>query len=63
MRAVNPALAVIQVGENRYGHPTQDVLATLAGRLILRNDLHGRVHVWSDGAQMWIEAERGDALP
>jgi competence protein ComEC len=56
--AVNPSIAVIQVGENRYGHPTQEVLDTLAGRLILRNDLHGRIHLWSDGAQMWLEGER-----
>ncbi|MBX2998944.1 MAG: ComEC/Rec2 family competence protein [Caldilineaceae bacterium] len=56
---VNPSIAVIQVGENRYGHPTQNVLDTLAGRLILRNDLNGRVHLWSDGVQLWIEGERG----
>jgi hypothetical protein len=35
------------------------VLEALAGRLILRNDEHGRIHVWSDGRQMWIEGEQG----
>ena len=62
VRAVQPEIAVIQVGENRYGHPTEDVLDTLAGRLVLRNDLHGRIHVGSDGAQMWIETERRNPL-
>jgi len=56
---VNPALAVIQVGKNNYGHPTEEVLATLADRQVYRNDQHGRVHLYSDGQQMWVEAERG----
>lgn len=59
LRAVNPEVAVVQLGaDNRYGHPHQEVLATLAGRLVLRNDLHGRIHVESDGRQMWIETEK-----
>jgi len=35
------------------------VLEILDGRLILRNDLEGRVHIRSDGKLMWIETERG----
>jgi len=62
VQAVNPALAVIQVGENRYGHPTQEALDRLAGRLILRNDRHGRIHVRTDGEQMWLITEQGAAL-
>jgi competence protein ComEC len=62
LRAVQPEIAVIQVGENRYGHPTEDVLATLAGRLVLRNDVQGRIHVRSDGVQMWVETERRNPL-
>ncbi|RLT36439.1 MAG: ComEC/Rec2 family competence protein [Chloroflexi bacterium] len=62
VRAVQPEIAVIQVGENRYGHPTAEVLATLSGRLLLRNDLHGRIHVRSDGTQMWVETERRNPL-
>ena len=61
VRIVNPSVAVIQVGENRYGHPHQEVLDALAGRLVLRNDEHGRVHIWSDGVQMWIGVEQGSA--
>jgi len=60
--AVQPDVAVIQVGENSYGHPTETVLDTLAGRLILRNDLHGRIEISSDGAQMWIKTERRNPL-
>ncbi|MCB9147732.1 MAG: ComEC/Rec2 family competence protein [Caldilineaceae bacterium] len=60
LQAVNPVAAVIQVGvDNRYGHPTDEVLQALAGRLLLRNDRQGRIHVWSDGSQMWVDAERG----
>jgi competence protein ComEC len=59
VQAVNPQLAVIQSGaENTYGHPHQEVLDNLAGRTILRNDLHGRIHLYSDGQQLWIETEQ-----
>lgn len=58
VRAVQPWLAVIQVGENRYGHPHAEVLENLAGHTVLRNDRHGRVHVRTDGAQMWVTTER-----
>lgn len=55
---VNPSMAVIQVGQNRYGHPTQEVLDILAGRLVLRNDSHGHIHFWSDGRLLWLDAEQ-----
>ena len=61
LEAVNPSVAVIQVGaDNDYGHPTEEVLATMEGRLILRSDRDGRVHIVSDGRQMWIATEEGD---
>ena len=57
--AVDPSIAVIQVGkENDYGHPHADVLAQLAGRLILRNDEDGRIEMISDGHQLWLMTER-----
>ena len=50
VEAVNPSVAVIQVGaDNEYGHPTEEVLATLDGRLVLRNDRDGRIEISSDG--------------
>ena len=55
---VAPQIAVIQVGaENDYGHPPAEVLENLAGRWVLRNDLDGRIHVWSDGQVLWSETE------
>jgi competence protein ComEC len=62
LRQVDPLTAVIQVGEdNDYGHPHPEVLARLAGRAVLRNDLQGRIHIASDGRQMWVESEQGAA--
>ena len=56
--AVNPQVAVIQVGaDNRYGHPHEEVLSNLAGHWVLRTDILGRVHIASDGQQMWVETE------
>ncbi len=62
VEAVNPNVAVIQVGaKNRYGHPDTEVLEILDGRLVLRNDREGRVHIRSDGQLMWIGTEKGVA--
>jgi competence protein ComEC len=55
--AVQPALAVIQVGENRYGHPNAETMERLAGHAVLRTDKAGRVEVSSDGQQVWVEKE------
>ncbi len=61
IEAVGAGVAVIQVGaDNRYGHPDPDLLERLRGQLILRNDKHGRVHIRSDGEQMWIATEYGE---
>lgn len=57
--AVDPQWAVIQVGaDNTYGHPTQEALDALAGRIILRNDEDGRLHFATDGREVWLETER-----
>jgi competence protein ComEC len=54
----NASLAVIQVGENRYGHPDSAVLERLATRTVLRTDVNGRIEVASDGRQVWVEKEQ-----
>ena len=60
MAAVGAPIAVIQVGAgNDYGHPNAETLERLAGRVILRNDEDGRIHLWSDGRQVWVEEEKG----
>lgn len=62
--AVNPQVAVIQSGkDNDYGHPHAEALDRLSGRMILRNDLQGRIHIYSDGKQMWVETEQNNPLP
>jgi competence protein ComEC len=45
--AVNPAAAVIQVGQNNYGHPSPDAIGRLedTGCSVWRNDLRGAVMV------------------
>jgi competence protein ComEC len=51
LQAVQPDLAVIQVGRNSYGHPTSEVLDRLGdvGARILRTDQDGDVVVSTDG--------------
>ncbi len=57
--AVRPRLAVIEVGKNRYGHPTPDVLTRLAavGARILRTDRDGTIEVVADGRRLRIFAK------
>lgn len=47
--AVTPEVAVISVGENSYGHPTQEVLDRLTARgiEILRTDQNGNITITS----------------
>lgn len=52
LSAVNPEVAVIQVGaDNRYGHPTPEVLERLENYdiKVYRNDLDGDIKLVSDG--------------
>lgn len=53
---VRPKIAVIQVGENRFGHPTGEVLERLkgVGARVLRTDLNGSVEIVSDGESYWL---------
>lgn len=45
LAAISPAVAVIEVGKNSYGHPTKDALGRLAaaGARIFRTDLDGTI--------------------
>lgn len=51
LKVVSPLAAVIQVGKNSYGHPTEEVLTRLNnfGIKVLRNDLNGNIKIVSDG--------------
>ncbi len=45
LSATMPKIAVISVGDNHYGHPTQEVLDRLAaiGCAVYRTDIHGNI--------------------
>lgn len=51
LNAVAPDIAFVQVGKNRYGHPTREVLDRLENFEIkyYRSDLDGHVKIISDG--------------
>ena len=56
LEAVNPQVAVIQVGRNSFGHPSQQVLERLEEQdvIIYRNDHHGAVSVRVRGEQIQV---------
>lgn len=59
LAAVHPVEAVIQVGDNPYGHPTEEVLARLQviGARIWRTDQYGTVVVNSNGTEYRVNEE------
>lgn len=54
LNAVNPKYAVIQVGDNNYGHPTDHILKRLADKNIkvYRNDRQGNIIFTSNGEKI-----------
>lgn len=52
-----PKLAIISVGKNNYGHPSEEVLNLLKERKIktFRTDETGNIETKSDGKSYWIE--------
>lgn len=59
LEAVRPALAVIQVGKNSYGHPTKEAIERLetVGARVLRNDQDGDVVIRTDGKRWGVVHE------
>ena len=57
LAAVRPALAVIEVGKNSYGHPAAEVLERLGavGAKVLRTDRDGDVVISTDGRRWKVE--------
>jgi len=57
LEAVSPEVAVIQVGKNSYGHPTEEVLQRLKkfDIEILRTDKDGDIKIVSDGNNFKIK--------
>ncbi len=60
LKKVNPKIAVIQVGENRFGHPHLEVLERLEkfDVKILRNDQQGNIKIISDKYHFKIKKNR-----
>ena len=59
VEAVQPQVALISVGEdNKFGHPSSEVLERLEGALVYCTDQDGTVTISSDGHKLWIETER-----
>ncbi|MFQ5880286.1 MAG: ComEC/Rec2 family competence protein [Dehalococcoidia bacterium] len=59
LRAVRPLVAVISVGaDNRFGHPSPQVLERLEDAFLVRTDDNGDVHVSTDGRRLWVEVQR-----
>jgi competence protein ComEC len=61
--AADPQLAVISVGnDNRFGHPSPQVLQRLAQKLgpenVYRTDRNGTIEFITDGERLWLRTER-----
>ena len=56
LKNVKPAIAVIEVGKNSYGHPTQETLQRLDsfGARVLRTDQNGDITIISNGNDIYI---------
>lgn len=60
LEELKPQLAVISVGPNKFGHPSQSVIGLLeaVGAKVLRTDQHGTVEVISDGKRWFYRVEK-----
>ncbi len=58
---LDPAVAVVSVGRNRYGHPAPEALARLTGHGadVWRTDREGTISVTTDGKAMTVRGRRG----
>lgn len=62
LREVMPKYAVISVGDNNYGHPTEDVLSRLrdADVKVYRTDMQGDIIATSDGKTVTITTKKNE---
>ncbi len=62
--AVRPEVALISAGlDNRYGHPTAETLAALAGVPTYRTDRDGTIEVVADGGRLAVRAHANGLAP
>ena len=54
---LSPAVAIVSVGRNSYGHPSTEALRNLetVGASVWRTDQDGTVTLWTDGRMMEVE--------
>ena len=64
LREIMPEYALISVGENSYGHPTEETLSRLrdADVKIYRTDMQGDIIVTSDGKTVTVKTERNQNI-
>ena len=56
INTLNPQLAILSVAaDDRDGLPPDETLEALRTYELLRTDLHGWLHITTDGAQLWVE--------
>jgi competence protein ComEC len=59
LHRINPLVPVVSVGAgDPRGLPDQGLLRSLSNFDLLRTDLHGTIHVQTDGVHAWIFTER-----
>lgn len=60
IKTVSPEYAVISVGDNSYGHPTEEVIDRLTSveSMIYRTDLQGDIMFHSDGENITVETKK-----
>ena len=60
VKSLEAEAAVIQVGDNHYGHPAAEVIELYQkhGALVFRNDLNGSIVVTADGKNYSIKVDR-----
>ncbi|MBU4510010.1 hypothetical protein KJ830_03070, partial [bacterium] len=59
---VNPSIAVITVGENHFGHPSQKIIERLEDKniQIYRTDEDGTIIIRTNGQEYWIKTLKGN---
>ncbi len=59
IKSLEPKTAVIQVGENHYGHPAAEVVELYQnlGTQVFRNDLNGNIVVTADGQNYTVKVD------
>ena len=57
---ITPSIGVISVGDNSYGHPSEETLNRLEehGVMVYRTDYHGTITITSDGESWDISTEK-----